>query len=504
MKKYHKLLIGGLILVFFIIMPISSNNYFININTLKTQYEVGQVWMSESEITAESGEIISTEIYVNSGTECLSYYDIMLLWNPSIFDISDSGYGVQAGPDGFLSSIVYRYGEVIITGFDTSGTGPGERLHILTIEWFVGGDPGTSSLDIIVNELSDSSGSTIGILEGISSVVTNIGPERPHITPPNDIMYEEDMTGNEISWTAYDGEPTNYKIKKDGTIVDSGTWSSGIPITISVDGLIQGSYLYSLKVYDNWGDYTIDNVNVTVSAVEYPIIISNVSDISFEKGMIGNIISWNVTDSFPDEYTITLDGFIEESGQWTSGITIDFNVDSLEVDNHTIIIDLSDKGGHTTINIVYVNILPSSNPIISDASDISFKEGETGNDITWIATDAFPDNYTINIDGTIEETGTWTSNNEIIYNVDNLSEGIHTVIIYIFDKAGNNASDIVIVEVLEDITTTTTTIPTTTTSDTTFPIDLDDIPGYDILIVISSLGLVVMGIILYKKKKHFI
>jgi hypothetical protein len=46
--------------------------------------------------------------------------------------------------------------------------------------------------------------------------------------------------------------------------VDSGSWTSGTPIVVSLDDLYYGTYHYSIIVYDVAGNYVEDSVIVEV------------------------------------------------------------------------------------------------------------------------------------------------------------------------------------------------------------------------------------------------
>lgn len=66
-------------------------------------------------------------------------------------------------------------------------------------------------------------------------MVTVIDTFFPTITNPDSVTYNLGETGNSISWTANDNNPTSYEIYKDETLLETGTWQSGIPITINID-----------------------------------------------------------------------------------------------------------------------------------------------------------------------------------------------------------------------------------------------------------------------------
>ncbi len=87
------------------------------------------------------------------------------------------------------------------------------------------------------------------------------------------------------------------------------------------------------------------------------------------------------------------------------------------------------------------------NPDISDVADFGYTIGDTGNVISWVATDMNPSTYTIYEDSTLivdSEEWLWTT---MIIDVDGLAEGTYTYVIIVMDLAGNSAQDTVTVTV---------------------------------------------------------
>jgi len=88
----------------------------------------------------------------------------------------------------------------------------------------------------------------------------------PTLSTPSDITYEQGTTGHSITWIATDANPDICTIYKDGIEITSGSWTSGIPISINVNGLNIGSYTYIITVFDVSGNSAIDTVIVIVNA----------------------------------------------------------------------------------------------------------------------------------------------------------------------------------------------------------------------------------------------
>jgi len=87
----------------------------------------------------------------------------------------------------------------------------------------------------------------------------------PVITAADDINYVVGTTGNEIVWEASDDDPLTYVVIKDleTTPVASGIWD-GSDITVNVDGLLIGTYNYTLALMDYSANLVMDSVIVTV------------------------------------------------------------------------------------------------------------------------------------------------------------------------------------------------------------------------------------------------
>ena len=87
----------------------------------------------------------------------------------------------------------------------------------------------------------------------------------PVLTHPNDLTYSEDSTGHTISWQGTENYPSHYEVFKNGSIYRSGPWnSSSEVISVSVDGLTQGAFLFVIVVYDIAGNSAMDTVVVRV------------------------------------------------------------------------------------------------------------------------------------------------------------------------------------------------------------------------------------------------
>ena len=86
---------------------------------------------------------------------------------------------------------------------------------------------------------------------------------KPTINHPSDIEYTEGATGNAIAWIGNSKLPFEYNIKMNGTTIASGGWSGGT-INYNIDGLTNGTYIYSITLFDRAGYSISDAVTVSV------------------------------------------------------------------------------------------------------------------------------------------------------------------------------------------------------------------------------------------------
>ncbi|MFX1559735.1 MAG: hypothetical protein ACFFBL_04045, partial [Promethearchaeota archaeon] len=90
-------------------------------------------------------------------------------------------------------------------------------------------------------------------------------------------------------------------------------------------------------------------------------------------------------------------------------------------------------------------------PTIDSPADVTYMETETGNEITWTPTaDAGPWSYTFRVNGTIEESGSWTGV-PLTFNIDGVNISITEYELTVFDRLGYSVSDSVTLNVTEYI-----------------------------------------------------
>ncbi|NVM01527.1 MAG: hypothetical protein HWN67_04295 [Candidatus Helarchaeota archaeon] len=283
-------------------------------------------------------------------------------------------------------------------------------------------------------------------------IVTVNPPGAPvQVAPfPSDISYELGDTGYSISWNWTSLIPDIYVITNNTVEVASGSWTSGSLITISVDGLPIGTYTFICTVNDTTGNSASDTVIVTVSD-STPPTISAPADIPYELGDTGYSISWTANDLAPNLYVITNNTVEVASGAWTSGVPITISVDGLPIGTYTFVCTVNDTTGNSASDTVIVTVNDTAPPTITSPLDLDIEYGTSGNLISWTATDASPNLYTITNNTILVDSGVWTSGVPITISVDGLPIGLYTFNCTVIDTTGNWVNDTVIVTVNDTI-----------------------------------------------------
>lgn len=193
-----------------------------------------------------------------------------------------------------------------------------------------------------------------GLMNSDSVEVDVVSTAPPTIDDIANFDYEEDSTGNSITWHPSDTNPDYYSITRDGTVIDENPWF-GEELTINIDGLAYGVYTYVCTVNDTEGQEASDSVIVTVTDSVDPVLNSP-SDIIYSEGDTGNTIIWVATDNNPTTYTVYLDGELYTTDTWYSGSSIIVSIDGLTSNQYNFTITVRDQAGNVAKDTVIVGV----------------------------------------------------------------------------------------------------------------------------------------------------
>lgn len=124
-----------------------------------------------------------------------------------------------------------------------------------------------------------------------------------------------------------------------------------------------------------------------------------------------------------------------------------FTIPFLEEGDHTIIINVYSSIGFLISELrSFTVLLDPEPPTITGPADFSFNYGLTGYSILWSVSGYYPLNYTVFLNGSVYDYGSW--NSIVIISLDGLSEGLNIFVCVVNNTIGLNSSDEVQVTVL--------------------------------------------------------
>ena len=152
----------------------------------------------------------------------------------------------------------------------------------------------------------------------------------PTISGPSTYQFENGTTGLTIIYHASDPNPKNYTVTANDVELDNGIWSGG-SITVYLAWLYNEKLIDTLPktvtmvctVFNDAGESASATTVITVILDEFPPIIQQPENITYEVGSFGHEIRWNITEANPDFYNIsrtsnepTNNATVIESGTW--------------------------------------------------------------------------------------------------------------------------------------------------------------------------------------------
>lgn len=262
-----------------------------------------------------------------------------------------------------------------------------------------------------------------------------------------DIIYEIGSTGHTLEWVVWtiSPYPHSYEIFKDGISVAEGIFSLftlSTEIELVVDGLFEGIYSYKLEINGNFTvgipfDYVEVRVNNTA-----PVFSAPLSDISFEVGSTENSINWGISDpsSRNPTYKVFNEGIeILSDTEFNISEFVTISFDELGIGTFIYLIEVDDGFGRNVKEIFTVSVINTPPVFTSDLNNVSYTEGDSGNNITWEILDPSTNNptYAVYRDGSkIISEIPYIEGEPVMIMIDGLKEGTYIYLIEVDDGFG--------------------------------------------------------------------
>ncbi len=245
------------------------------------------------------------------------------------------------------------------------------------------------------------------------------------------------LFGNKIGWN---GGPMygDYNAMDSGS---SNTWD---------DGVSAGNAWHD---YSGTGVYSIYGMAGSVD--RYPSLLTDVwspdidspSDLEYEEGAAGNLITWTPSHPRPDHYELYRNGSLLGSWVWDgSPIVADVDGFSVGVYNYTVMV--YNERGYNSTDTVFVTVVDGTPPTIDSPSDITYELGTTGNSITWTPSDLHPDHYELYRNDSLLGSWVWDGS-PIVVDVDGFGVSTYNYTLTVYDIGDNTVSDTVFVSVVD-------------------------------------------------------
>ena len=229
-------------------------------------------------------------------------YDIYILFTTTSPDLDAGTASLMFGvDDSVVATGIYGYYMLYFPGegpegyikmeyikIDVSNVYKGEHIYYIL---FGGELSGSTYTFNIIGDID----SPVYILPGDGNGdngdnETNGGelPTEPTATHPDDINYTAGTLNNKLVWIIQDDNPSWVEVFRDDERVFDAAWDVlSLTVTVDIDGLSSGDYIYKIIGTDMDGNEVEDVVNVTVSGGIGDIPLE---DIPIEYLLIGGVV----------------------------------------------------------------------------------------------------------------------------------------------------------------------------------------------------------------------
>jgi hypothetical protein len=384
-------------------------------------------------------EVIAESNFTSDGTQVFLHQSIGPLYGkPEFYDIEvfvyyeTSIYPVM----GALVNVTYKNGTVIKEKTTSSnGTILVLDLPIAFINWSVtyqgehlGNSPFHRNLTLPSADL-----------------------QPPEIMGPGDQSFLYDTENITITWHVEDVYPSRLELWVDGELNESEDWFNqtydfiyNVSHFFTITGESIGYYDLELFAEDENGNSAKDTIAMRFYENVTPIVNST-DDVEFYVGETGYSIEWNVSDEFMDMYAIFRDETEIENGTLDpTSPFVSVSLDGLEIGSYVYKLRVNDTSGNVAFGNVSVEVKRDdiSPEITYSPLSVSYSRGDSSIIRNWTATDDFKATYNITVDDELVEDKIWRTE-KIEFDFSGLPDGLHTVVLTVYDKGGNSASSTV-------------------------------------------------------------
>lgn len=154
--------------------------------------------------------------------------------------------------------------------------------------------PGTYNITFVLKDV-------LGTLSTQSAIITVP-------LPPLDTVISQTVLQHGITWIATSPNASTYQILQNGTVVKSGSWSSGMSLAFSTSSLSPGTYNITADFIDSYGRADSQSVILTITSPQAPVtstITQTSIQLSTKTVTASTSSSSSGTSSSPGETALT-------------------------------------------------------------------------------------------------------------------------------------------------------------------------------------------------------
>ena len=280
------------------------------------------------------------------------------------------------------------------------------------------------------------------------------------LSPPDELFYSYTAVSAEISlnWVVDEYLPAQYEIVlgPGNSTLQTGNYTANslIYYNTTISALNLGQNTLYVNFNDTSGNVASQRLDLFVyQDDDAPIVTPTYETFVQEYGDDPLRFSWNPVDDFPLFYHIYKDGNLIESDSWISGQLVELFTDADVPGIYNYSLYAYDSSHHVTSSTVIIYIVDTIPPVLNRQPNVNFYFTETGYNLIWIPVDLFvPGSYTLyqSQDGILQNelSGTWLSDEELVFGLDGLLAGVYNYTLVVQDKFGNSRQDTTFVTVI--------------------------------------------------------
>ncbi|HMF30998.1 MAG TPA: hypothetical protein VKK79_06270, partial [Candidatus Lokiarchaeia archaeon] len=190
----------------------------------------------------------------------------------------------------------------------------------------------------------------------------------PTIWHAGNITTYTNQTGATVSWVISGSNVTGITttVYRNDAAVAWGPWTSGSPVSVSLDGLAPATYNFTIVATDMFGDTARDTTFVTViTSQTAPVpavpVIWHAGNVTVYTNQTGAMVSWVISGSNASGNTVTIfrNGTPVAWGPWTPSLPISISLDGLAPGTYSFTVVATDSFGNTAQDTAFVTVVAS-------------------------------------------------------------------------------------------------------------------------------------------------